>query len=61
MMPSKSNKVSTGAEENDWMAEDDLRTLIAAEKIKQDKSRLAAAMKKKREMAKALANIGGDK
>lgn len=41
-------------EEKDWRAEDDLRTLIEAEKIKADKPRLKAAMTKKRELKKAI-------
>lgn len=47
------------AKEGDWRAESDLNTLIEAEKIKRNKKRLSAAMKKKREMAKALSGIGG--
>lgn len=46
-------------QEDEWQAEDDLRTLINAEKIKADKKRLAAAMKKKREMKKSLEAIDG--
>jgi len=46
-------------EENDWRAEDDLRTLVAAEKIKRDPKRLKAAMAKKREMKKDLDAIEG--
>jgi hypothetical protein len=48
-----------GQSEKDWQAESDLRTLIEAEKIKRDKKRLAAAMKKKREMKKALEQVEG--
>lgn len=44
--------------EKDWRAENDLNTLIEAEKIKRDKKRLAAAMKKKREMKQDLQNVG---
>lgn len=43
---------------DDYMAEDDLRTLINAEKIKKDPKRCKAAMCKKREMAKHLSRIG---
>ena len=46
--------VGLSSDEKDWRAEDDLRTLIEAEKIKQDKARLKAAMTKKRELSKAL-------
>lgn len=49
---------SEAAEQANWRAEEDLRTLIEAEKIKGDKKRLAAAMKKKREMTKALSKAG---
>lgn len=45
-------------EENEWMAKRDLETLIEAEKIKLDEARLKAAMAKKREMAKALGEVG---
>ncbi|MEQ9131093.1 MAG: hypothetical protein RJQ08_13705 [Salinisphaeraceae bacterium] len=51
-------KDTMSAEEKDWRAEDDLRTLIEAEKIKRDDARLKAAMKKKREMAKNLEGVG---
>lgn len=43
--------------EKDWRAEDDLRTLINAEKIKADAVRMKAAMKKRGEMAAALKGI----
>lgn len=46
------------AEEKDWQAESDLRTMIEAEKIKADKPRLKAAMAKRKEMQKALSNVG---
>lgn len=45
------------AQEAEWQAESDLRTLIDAEKIKGDPKRLRAAMKKKRELSKALAGM----
>lgn len=48
------------APDSEWRAEDDLRTLISAEKIKSDKARMAAAMKKRDEMKKAITNIGKD-
>lgn len=47
------------SEEKSWMAENDLRTLIEAEKIKADTERLKAAMKKKREMQADLKKIEG--
>lgn len=51
-------QLAMAKEEREWRAEDDLRTLIAAEKIKADPARLKAAMAKKRELSKALANMG---
>lgn len=53
------NKTAMAAQEKQWQAEGDLRTLIEAEKIKRDKTRYNAAMKKKVEMSKDLANVGG--
>jgi len=49
---------SIGASEKEWRAEHDLQTLIEAEKIKADRSRLKAAMNRKREMQKSLAKLG---
>lgn len=43
--------------DKDFQAEDDLRTLIEAEKIKRDKSRLKAAMAKGNEKRKDLAKV----
>ena len=43
--------------DKDWQAESDLRTLIEAEKIRKDKGRMAAAMKKRAEMTAALAAV----
>lgn len=47
------------SEERDWMAEEDLRTLVNAEKIRADETRFKAAMKKCGEMKKALSAIKG--
>jgi len=44
--------------EKEYRAQSDLETLIEAEKIKRDKKRLSAAMKKKREMKKNLEGAG---
>jgi len=44
-------------EEKDWRAEDDLRTLIEAEKIKQDPKRLKPAMAKKKALSQALKGL----
>lgn len=49
----------SGKTEKDWRAESDLQTLIEAEKIKRDKTRLKAAMAKKRALAKALESVEG--
>lgn len=48
------------AEDKEWRADSDLRTLIEAEKIKADPERLKAAMKKRVEMKKALDTVKGD-
>lgn len=53
----KSSK-SEEAEEQEWRAEDDLRTLISAEKIKADKPRMDRAMKKHKEMKAAMMKVG---
>lgn len=45
------------AQEKEWQAESDLRTLIDAEKVKKDKSHLDAAMKKQKEMKADLEKI----
>jgi hypothetical protein len=44
-------------EMNDYKADSDLRTLIEAEKIKKDKARHAAAMKKHAELMSAVEKI----
>ena len=61
-MKSSSTKSAAAvpAEEKEWRAEADLRTLIDAEKIKADPERLKAAMKKRAEMKKALDAVKGD-
>lgn len=43
--------------EKDWQAMRDLETMVEAEKIKRDKKRLAAAMKKKRELKKTFEQL----
>ena len=45
--------------DKDYRAEDDLRTLISAEKIKRDKPRMKAAMGKHKEMLAAMKNVEG--
>lgn len=55
-MKKKHNEVSIMSD-NDWRAEDDLRTLIEAEKIKKDAKRIKAAMIKLRELKKAVNSI----
>ncbi len=44
-------------QEKKYMAENDLRTLIEASKIKRDKSRYSAAMTAAKEQRKALADV----
>jgi len=43
--------------DKDFEAENDLRSLIEAEKIKRDKKRFSAAMKKRKEMKANLEKI----
>lgn len=43
--------------EKEWNAQRDLETLIEAEKIKQDKDRLKAAMGRKKKLKKALEGL----
>lgn len=50
-------EVTSAAQEKEWQAESDLRTLIEAEKIRKDKPRLAAAMKKARDEKAALTKL----
>ncbi len=44
--------------DKDYMAECDLKTMIEAEKIKKDKTRHAAAMKKHKELMAAMESMG---
>ncbi len=50
----KSSAVLTDA---DFHAENDMRTLIDAEKIKKDKGRMSAALKKGKEQRDVLASV----
>ncbi|GAA4108824.1 hypothetical protein ACFFTN_01420 [Aminobacter aganoensis] len=50
----------SSADMKEWEAEDDLRTLINAEKVKADPARLKAAMKKQAEMKKAIDAVGSE-
>lgn len=50
---------SVAMEDKDFQAEQDLRTLIEAEKIRHDKTRKAAAMKKHKEMMAAMKDVEG--
>ena len=45
------------AEDKEFEAEQDVRTMLNAEKIKSDKSRLKRAMAKAREQMKALEKV----
>lgn len=47
--------------DKDYEAENDLKALIEAEKIKKDKKRYAAAMKKHTEQMAALKAVGAKK
>lgn len=50
-------KESDAAREARWQAEQDLRTLQEAEKIKADKSRVSGAQKMANEQIKTLATV----
>ena len=52
---SKSNVAAF--DEGDFQAENDMRTLIDAEKIKKDKGRMSAALKKSKEQRAALDSV----
>lgn len=43
------------SDDESWRAEDDLRTLVNAAKIRKDPKRMAAVRKKEREMRAAMA------
>ncbi len=62
-MAKKTKKVKSSAVETDadFHAESDMRILIDAEKIKKDKGRMSAAMKKGKEQRDALASVVDDK
>jgi hypothetical protein len=55
------SKAEVVAQEKEWKADSDLRTLIEAEKIKKDKARLAAAMKMRKEKMADMQNLEGAK
>ena len=57
MAKKKDTTAAIPAEEAEWRADSDLRTLIEAEKIKRDPKRLRAAMRKRREMQSELKAI----
>lgn len=54
---SKSSGEVAAFSDEDYHAENDMRTLIDAEKIKKDKGRMSAALKKGKEQRDALANV----
>ena len=54
----KSKSVASSVpSEADFRAESDMRSLIEAEKIKKDKGRMSAALRKGREQRDALASV----
>ena len=55
----KKSKSSAAVEfsDEDFRAENDMRTLIDSEKIKKDKGRMSAALKKGREQRAALDSV----
>ena len=60
-MAKKPKKVKSSAvaefSDEDFRAENDMRTLIDAEKIKKDKGRMSAALKKGREQRDVLVSV----
>lgn len=50
--------IDSPASEKEWDAQNDLETLIRAEKIKADPKRLKAAMAQKRKLKKAIDKVG---
>ena len=50
-------KGAMAAMDKEYMADSDLRTMIEAEKIRKDKTRYGAAMKKHKEMMAAMKTI----
>lgn len=64
-MATKKKSKSSGAAvapgmDPEYQAECDMKTLIDAEKIKKDKTRLTAAMKKAREQRDAMNSVMGE-
>lgn len=55
---SAADKKEAEEQEAEWQAERDLNTLIDAEKIKQDKDRIARVLKRKKTLMAALKNAG---
>ena len=55
---SAAEKKEAEEREAEWQAERDLNTLIDAEKIKQDKDRIARVLKRKKTLMAALKNAG---
>lgn len=61
MKPTNNVKVNVMMKsEKDWQAEDDLRTLMEAKKIKADKTRYMAAIAKGRERLDGLMKLVSD-
>jgi hypothetical protein len=58
-----SNKTASAmsAQESDWRAEDDMRTLVRAEEIKRDPKRLAAAKKKAKDALAQMQSVANVK
>lgn len=53
--------MKTDKSEKEWRAESDLSTLIEAQKIKKDKPRFNAAMKKREERMKMMDSLNEEK
>ncbi len=53
----KNKGTAAAFSDNDFQAENDMRTLIDAEKIKKDSKRMSAALKKGKEQRVALESV----
>jgi hypothetical protein len=55
-----SNSIATVSSQDDWQAEDDLRTLMRAEEIEKDPKRLAKAQKLAKQKLLDLASVASE-
>lgn len=59
-MAKKSNAIAMTKSEDDWQAEDDLRTLMRAEEIEKDPKRLAKAQSLAKKRLLELASVASE-